>query len=205
MREFNNSSFCGCSNTYQQNKSPSATSSGLPNIQEALVQSSTSQGTLDRSATDQSSPAESQTELPAEKQNSNCHVPYMNQFGWPAALSHGQGVYHSGGQQPDENHRVLAAKEEHINSSPTTQADDESKEITFVQSQLDPTLAESQRMAPAAGHVFQGQQPYVSLPPNKTDRPTLMLISGTGASFTLSQVTIHRDTKRATPPIISLV
>lgn len=169
------------------------------------MQSSTSQDTLDGSATDQSSPAESQTELQAGKQNSNCHVPYMNQFGSLAALPHGQEVYHSGEQQLDENHRVVTAEEEHINSSPTTQADDESKEITFVQCQLDPTLAESQRMAPAAGHVFQGQQPYVSLPLNKIDRPALMLISGTGASFTLSQVTIHRDMKRATPPIISLV
>lgn len=204
MRKFNISSFCRCSNTYQQSKSPSATSSGLSNIQEAPVQSSTSQDTLDGSATDQSSPAESQTELQAEKQNSNCHVPYMKQFGSPAVLPHGQGVYHSGEQQLDENHRVVTAEEGHIKSSPTTQADDESKEITFVQSQLDPTLAESQRMAPAAGHVFQGQQPYVSLPLNKIDRPTLMLISGTGASFTLSQVTIYRDTKRATP-IISLV
>lgn len=186
-------------------KSPSATSSGLSNIQEALAQSSTSQETLDGSATGHSSPAESQTELPAEKQHSNGHVPYVNHFGAPAALPHGQGGYHPGGQQLDENHRVVAAKEEHTNSSPATQTDDENKVFTFVQSHLDSTLAESQSMAPAAGHVFQGQQPYVFLPPNKIDRPTLILISEAGASFTLSQVTMSKDTKRATPLIISLV
>lgn len=170
-----------------------------------LTQSSTSQSTFDGSATGHSSPAASQTELPAEKQNSNCHAPYVNHLGAPAALPHVQGVSHFGAQQLDENHRVAATEDEHTHSSPATQADDESKEITFMQSQLDPTLAESQSMAPAAGHVFQGQQPYVSLPPNNIDRTRLRLISGTGASFTLSQITILRDTKRATPPITSLV
>ena len=162
MREFDISSSSSFSNTHQQEKSPPVTSFGHSNNHEALAQSSTSQGTLE-SATGLSSPAESQTELPAEEQNSNGHVSYADQFEAPATLSEGQRVYHSAGQQLDENHRLLAAEDDHTHTAPASPAGDESEGISFVQSQLDPTLAESQGLASAAGHVFQGQQPYVSL------------------------------------------